>query len=97
MTNLLDSIPAPLRSLWKAEIELRRGLWASVLKRSEPNPHYSEARRFFREALQARQATPEDEDRGKWGSAQHVAATVEQDRIDEATERVSDDGRAPRA
>ena len=88
MTDLFDRIPAPIRSLWNAEIELRRGLWASVLKRGEPNPHYGEARRHFDEALKSRNRVADDQ--GKWGSADHVAATVEQDRIDEAAKKPHD-------
>lgn len=84
MTSLLERIPAPIRSLWKAEVELRRALWGSILQRGQPNPHYEEARRYFNEALQREgQPTPQAE----WGSADHVAATVEQDRIDEATKK----------
>lgn len=94
MSNLLDRIPAPIRSLWHAEIELRRGIWASVLRRGEQNSHYGEARRHFNEALQTQPHVPEE--KGKWGNADHVAATVEQDRIDEAAKRDSDPGQAPR-
>ena len=94
MANLLDRVPAPIRSLWNAEIELRRGIWASVLHRGEPNPHYGEARRHFNEALQTQPPVPEE--KGKWGSAEHVAATVEQDRIDEAAKKESEPGQVPR-
>lgn len=85
MNDLLERIPAPIRSLWNAEVELRRGLWASLLKRGEPNPHYAEARRYFDEALNSRNRVPDEQ--GKWGSAEHVAATVEQDEVDKATAR----------
>lgn len=94
MTGLVDRVPAPIRSLWNAEVELRRGLWASVLHRGEPNPHYREARRHFDEALSSRR--PATKESGKWGSAEHVAATVEQDEIDEATKKTSDPDNAPR-
>jgi hypothetical protein len=94
MANLLDRIPAPIRSLWNAEIEFRRGIWASVLHRGEPNPHYGEARRHFNEALQTHPHVPED--KGTWESAEHVAATVEQDRIDESGKNKTDRGLAPR-
>jgi hypothetical protein len=94
MADLLDRLPAPIRSLWNAEVELRRGLWASLLKRGEPNPHYGEARRHFNEAINSRR--PVAEETGKWGSAEHVAATVEQDRIDEATKKPADPANAPR-
>jgi hypothetical protein len=96
MTDFFAKIPAPIRSLWHAEAELRRGLWASILKRDQPNPHYHEARRHFNEALApAREPVP-DAEKGKWGSADHVAATVEQDRIDEASKKPHDPSDAPR-
>lgn len=94
MTGLLDRLPAPLRSLWNAEVELRRGLWASVLNRGEPNPHYGEARRHMNEAISSRR--PVSEEAGKWGSAEHVTATVEQDKIDEATKKPFDPDNASR-
>lgn len=94
MTGLIDRLPAPIRSLWNAEVELRRGLWASVLNRGEPNPHYGEARRHLDEAISSRRTATEET--AKWGSAEHVAATVEQDEIDEATKKPSDPGNAPR-
>lgn len=94
MTSLLDRVPASIRSLWNAEVELRRGLWASVLSRGEPNPHYDEARRHWNKAISTRR--PVSEKSGEWGSAEHVAATVEQDEIDEATKKPSDPDNAPR-
>jgi hypothetical protein len=96
MTDLFDRIPAPIRSLWKAEVELRRGLWASILQRDQPNPHYDEARRHFNEALAPGEKRVDADEPPKWGSADHVAATVEQDRIDEATKKPHDPGEAPR-
>jgi hypothetical protein len=92
MTGLIERIPAPIRSLWKAETELRRGLWASILNRKEPNPHYAAARRYFDEALSSGKASKQ----AKWGSAEHVAATVEQDEIDEATKKNDGPTNTPR-
>lgn len=92
MLNLWDRIPAPIQSLWKAEIELRRGLWASILRRGQTNPHYQEARRLFDEALETRASTPKP---AEWGSAEHVADTVEQDRTDNVVTRPHS-GDAPR-
>lgn len=81
MTNLLEKIPAPIRSLWKAEVELRRGLWASILDRGQPNPHYERARRHLDEALQSERNPVE---KTHWGSADDVPITGEHDLTDDA-------------
>ena len=77
MNDLFARIPAPIRSLWNAEIELRRGIWASILKRDQPNPHYAEARRHFDEAISK---TSPPAKQAEWGSSEHVADTVQQRR-----------------
>lgn len=94
MPDIFERIPAPIRSLWKAEVELRRGLWASVLRRDQPNPHYEEARRYFDEAVGRGNSPTKTE--AKWGSAEHVADTVEQDRVDEAAKKRDDPSGASR-
>lgn len=84
MNDLLDRIPAPIRSLWNAEIELRRGIWASILKRDQPNPHYAEARRHFDEAISK---TSPPTKQAEWGSSEHIADTLEQRRTDAEIEK----------
>jgi hypothetical protein len=90
MTGLIERIPAPIRSLWKAKIELRRGLWASILNPTRTTPRRAV---IFDEALNSGNAPKE----AKWGSAEHVAATVEQDRIDEAAKADNGPTNPPRS
>lgn len=93
MADLLDRIPAPVRSLWKAEIALRRGLWASVLHRNEANPHYEEARQHWNDAIKG---TPDVSNKsGEWGGRDHVAATVDQDRVEKQADKQSGGNSAP--
>jgi hypothetical protein len=93
MSDLIDRIPAPIRSLWNAEVELRRGIWASILKRDQPNPHYAEARRHFDEAVN--NINPPTK-QAKWGSEAHTADTVEQRRKEADMDRRNDQTDTPR-
>ena len=52
MAGILDQIPAPLRSLWDLETELRLAAQNAVfLQKDEATKHLDEARRHLGEAL----------------------------------------------
>ena len=54
MTGILDQIPAPLRSLWDLETELRLAAQNAVfLQKDEATKHLDEARRHLGEAIKA--------------------------------------------
>ena len=52
MAGILDQIPAPLRSLWDLETELRLAAQNAVfLQKDEATKHLDEARRHLGEAI----------------------------------------------
>ena len=54
MTNIIESIPTYLKSLWDLETELRRAAQnALFLRNAEASLHLEEARRHFNDALKA--------------------------------------------
>ena len=54
MAGILDQIPAPLRSLWDLETELRLAAQNAVfLKKDEATKHLDEARRHLDQAIKA--------------------------------------------
>jgi hypothetical protein len=80
MSSILDKIPAPLRSLWDSEVELRRAFQNTVfMRREEASQHWAEAKRHFSEALEGFRRR-EVEGKGEWGSYSHTAATLQNHR-----------------
>ena len=54
MAGILDQIPAPLRSLWDLETELRLAAQNAVfLQKDEATKHLDEARRHLGEAIKS--------------------------------------------
>jgi hypothetical protein len=63
MTDIVESIPTYLRSLWDLENELRRaGQNALFLRNAEASQHLDEARRHFNDALKAINPAADDKD-----------------------------------
>ena len=60
MASILDQIPAPLRSLWELETELRLAAQNAVfLQKDEATKHLDEARRHLAEAVKALKPAPD--------------------------------------